>query len=125
MRMRMEFSHVCLVYVMPLEYSSHRLRGDAPGGLWSPHSLNRIIAVLVIRPHFDGNEAALPVPRCAGWGVAGFFVCRGLFPVALVSSPSAQAPPMAEVRDNTRGPCARIRHIPIHNKGDGGLQTIG
>jgi hypothetical protein len=33
--------------------------------------------------------------------------------VALVSSPSAQAPPMAEARDNTRGPGARIRHIPI------------
>ena len=41
--------------------------------------------------------------------------------MALVSSPSAQAPPMAEARDNTRGHSVRIRHIPIHNEGDGGL----
>ena len=29
--------------------------------------------------------------------------------------------PVAEARDNTRGPCVRIRHIPIHSEGDGGL----
>ena len=28
---------------------------------------------------------------------------------------------MAEARDNTRGRSVRIRHIPIHNEGDGGL----
>ena len=60
----MEFSHVCLVYVMPWHIVA--MRGDAPGGLWSPHSLNRLIAVLVdvIWAHYDGNEAALP--RCTG-----------------------------------------------------------
>ena len=28
---------------------------------------------------------------------------------------------MAEARDNNRGPGVRIRHIPIHTEGDGGL----
>ena len=63
----MEFSHACLVYVMPWHIVAIAivfLRGDATGGLWSPHSFNRLIVVLVIWAHFDGNEAALP--RCAG-----------------------------------------------------------
>ena len=41
--------------------------------------------------------------------------------MALVSSPSAQAPPMAEALDsNPHGP-TRIRQVPIENAGDGGL----
>ena len=76
----MEFSHVCLVYVMPwhiVAIAVDFLRGDAPGGLWSPHSLNRHIVVLVIRAHFDGNEVVLP--RCAGYGVADFFLPEPVF----------------------------------------------
>ena len=52
--------------------------------------------------------------------------CRFLFAgadfcVALVSPPSAQAPPMAEALDSNRQSAARTRHIPIHNEGGGGL----
>ena len=52
--------------------------------------------------------------------------CRFLFAgakffVALVSPPSAQAPPMPEALDSNRQNAVRIRHIPIPNEGDGGL----
>ena len=51
-----------------MAYSNHRHRFSCaampPRGLYSPHSLNRLIVVLVIRAHFDGNEAA--PPRYAG-----------------------------------------------------------
>ena len=32
------------------------LRSDAPRGLWSPHPLNQLIVILVIRAHFDGSQ---------------------------------------------------------------------
>ena len=49
----------------------------------------------------------------------GLFFCgSGKFP----KRPGApQWAPMAEARDNARDPCVRIRHIPIHNEGDGDL----
>ena len=43
------------------------------------------------------------------------------FSVALVSSPSAQAPPMAEALDSDRHSPTRIRQVQIENAGDGGL----
>ena len=54
-------------------------------------------------------------------GRCRFLFAGAYFSVALVSSPSAQAPPMAEALDsNPHGP-TRTRQVPIDNAGDGGL----
>ena len=100
--------------------SSHRHRFSCAampyGGCEAPiHSIGALSFWSFGR--IDGNEAALP--RCGGrrWlGRCQFLFAGAYFSVALLSSPSAHAPPMAEARDNTSGPCVRIRHVPIHNK---------
>ena len=104
------------------------LRGESPGGLRSPHSSNRRIAVLAIRApanlnfdrDIDGNEAALP--RRAGWGVAGARLPDPFFcgPGAFAKHPGA---PHGRGGRYHRRKSVRIRHIlyPILNEGDGGL----
>ena len=94
------------------------LRSDAPGGLWSPHSLNRLFVVLVIRAHFDGNEAALP--RCLVRALP-VFVCRFPFFSGPGHYPKRARAPDGRGGRHQRRKSVRIRHIPIRNGGDGGL----
>ena len=65
----MEFSHACLEYDIVMAWHIITIAvvfpaPRCPTGLYSPHSLNLLSVVLVIRAHFDGNEAE--PPRCAG-----------------------------------------------------------
>ena len=113
----MEFSHGCLVYAMPwhvcvvtiaIDFPARRChRGAAEPqfsksahrrfGHWHSGAFRISITWMEMRPRRR--------QRCAGSnkGCCPFLFAGSDFSVALARFPSAQAPPMAEARDDTRG----------------------
>ena len=117
-----EFTHACLEYATPRHLITIAVDFPAPR---SPTGAVQPPFINSVRFSFSSfgriSMKRRPRHRAALVRALPVFVCRNLFFCGAGKFPSAQALPIPEARDNTRGPSARIRHIPIHNEGNGCL----
>ena len=118
----MEFSHGCLVCASPWHIITIAIDFPAPRcptGAVQPPFIKSAHCRFGNSGAFRWKQGRATALRWSGR--CRFLYAGAYFSVALVSSPSAQPPPMAEAVDSDPQNAIRIRHIPIQKEGGGGL----